>query len=145
MPPAAAVVACALSLLGRAHTIAPVEFVSTPPPHASPNVEAFVTAGENTIFMVTSSAAFREAQADPWTAAYRDGCRKIAGILVHEEWHLQHGADERGAYTAQFTTLQLLGAPSQTINAVRMAMAQQVSRADRITVAAHPPGASPPR
>jgi len=147
--PAAAVVACALALLGRSHTVAPVQLVLMPPPHASPNVEAFVTTGEPTIFLITSSVTFRATQtADPWTAAHREGCRQIAAILVHEEWHLRHGSDERGAYMAQLTTLQLLGARPETINSVRHAMGevleQQAARRDRITVAAYP-GGSPPR
>ena len=32
-----------------------------------------------------------------------------ASLLVHEEWHLRHGADERGAYLAQLTALHALG------------------------------------
>jgi hypothetical protein len=144
MMPAAAVVACALALLGRSQTVAPVHFVATPPRHASPNVEAFVTAGEHTIFLVTSSAAFRDAQADPWTALHHEGCRKIAAILVHEEWHLRHGQDERGAYTVQLTTLQLLGARPETINAVRAAMgtvlSKQADDADRVAVASYRAG-----
>ena len=50
-----AVIACALALLGRSQTIAPVHLVAVPPPHASSNVEAFVTAGERAIYLVTSS------------------------------------------------------------------------------------------
>ena len=148
MMPAAAVVACALALLGRSHTVAPVQLVPLPPPHASPNVEAFVTAGEQRIFLITSSVTFRATQAaDSWTAAHREGCRQIAAILVHEEWHLRHGSDERGAYMAQLATLQLLGARPETISGVRHAMGEvleQTARRARITVAAYP-GGSPPR
>jgi len=35
--------------------------------------------------------------------------RKLASILVHEEWHLRHGADERAAYHAQLRELLRLG------------------------------------
>jgi hypothetical protein len=34
---------------------------------------------------------------------------QIAGTIVHEEWHVRHGADERGAYFAQLMALQQLG------------------------------------
>ncbi len=46
----------------------------------------------------------------------RDKCgdfnaaRKLASILVHEEWHVRNGPDEEGAYAAQLTTLMRLGA-----------------------------------
>ena len=126
-----AVIACALALLGRSQTIAPVHLVAVPPPHASSNVEAFVTAGERAIYLVTSSPAFQDVQREPWTSAHDEGCRKMAGILVHEEWHLQHGPDERGAYMAQLTTLQSLGAKPETINAVRSAMALVIESAAR--------------
>jgi hypothetical protein len=36
--------------------------------------------------------------------------RKIASVLVHEEWHVRHGSDEAGAYAAQLTTLVALDA-----------------------------------
>jgi hypothetical protein len=36
--------------------------------------------------------------------------RKIASVLVHEEWHVRHGSDEAGAYAAQLTTLASLDA-----------------------------------
>jgi hypothetical protein len=35
--------------------------------------------------------------------------RKLASILAHEEWHIRHGSDERGAYEQQLTTLIRLG------------------------------------
>jgi hypothetical protein len=46
----------------------------------------------------------------------RDKCgdfnaaRKLASILVHEEWHVRNGPDEEGAYAAQLITLMRLGA-----------------------------------
>ena len=35
--------------------------------------------------------------------------RKLASILVHEEWHLRYLADERRAYEAQLDELLRLG------------------------------------
>ena len=35
-------------------------------------------------------------------------------MLVHEEWHLRNGADERGAYSAQLTALAAMGFDEHT-------------------------------
>ena len=48
--------------------------------------------------------------------------RKIASIIIHEEWHLRHGVDERAAYEAQVVTLMSLGASSPLISSVRGSM-----------------------
>jgi hypothetical protein len=129
MGPSAAVLVCALELLGRSRATAPVVLIESPPPHASSNVEAFVTRDPDTIYLITTTAAFRDAMADPWGTRRRESCRKVASIIVHEEWHLRFGADERGAYLAQLTALQVLGAESQTIGGVRRAMAAVLNRA----------------
>lgn len=107
---AASVLVCALSMLGRYDRhFHPIAFVDTVPRGGSPNAEAFVTRERDTIYLVTSTAVFRAATES------RDNCRpraaiaKIASILVHEEWHLRNGGDERGAYQAQLTTLAQLG------------------------------------
>ena len=117
---AAAVVVCALDLLGRSQAIAPIELLASPPPSQSANAEAFITRSPPTIHLITSTAAFRDAQ-DDWQGR-RDACRKIASIIVHEEWHLQHGPDERGAYQAQLTALAAMGADPTIIGSVRRAM-----------------------
>ena len=117
---AAAVVACALNLLGRSQPIAPIKLLSTRPPEASPSAEAFVTRDPPTIYLITSTAAFDDARSE--TANRLDGCRKVASIIVHEEWHLQHGADEQGAYYAQITALSAMGASPVQISDVRRAM-----------------------
>jgi hypothetical protein len=114
---AAAVVVCALSLLGRSERTMPrIILVESPPKHASIQADAFVSLPDQNIYVVTTSPAFRDAQAS------RTGCkdagpmRKLASILVHEEWHLLNGPDERGAYYAQLTTLIRLGvAPDNNI------------------------------
>jgi hypothetical protein len=119
----AAVVVCALSLLGRSHTAVPVHFIESPPPGASRNAEAFIAGNPPAIFLVTSTAAFQEAQyGDHGGNGRNEGCQKIASIIVHEEWHLEHGSDEEGAYLAQLTTLAALGASSPVMTAVRLSM-----------------------
>lgn len=118
----AMVVVCALDLLGRSHAAAPIALLPYPPPGASANAEAFVTYDPPTIYLITSTAAFREAQQGSIGRPTGEGCRKIASIIAHEEWHLRHGADEEGAYLAQLTTLMALGASSQLVATVRQSM-----------------------
>jgi hypothetical protein len=47
-------------------------------------------------------------RSDTKCSAYRE-LRKIASVIVHEEWHLKRPGDEEGAYAAQLTTLAALG------------------------------------
>jgi len=120
---AAAVVVCALDLLGRSpSSTAPIKFLNSPPPGVSRNAEAFVVMSEPTIYLITSSEAFSIAMRSQNAYNNRDVFQKLASIIVHEEWHLRNGADERGAYQAQLTTLEALGAPSPLVGAVRKAM-----------------------
>jgi hypothetical protein len=111
MSSAAAVLACALTLLGRsASRMPPIEFVSAPPPGVSSHAEAFVRRDPGTIYLITSAPVFREAMSmgpGCWDQDYE--LKKLASIIVHEEWHIRHGTDERGAYHAQLTTLLSLG------------------------------------
>jgi hypothetical protein len=113
MSPAAVVVVCALELLGRAaETFPPIRIIADRPPTASRNAEAFVTRADRTINLIASSPALAAAAR---TAASVPRCRDhaalalVASIIIHEEWHLLHGADEGAAYEAQLTTLQALG------------------------------------
>ena len=128
MSPAAAVLVCALDLLGRSQTIAPVQFHASPPPGASSNAEAFVTRSPDTIHLITSTAVFRDALLPEASGLRLEACRKIASIIVHEEWHLKNGADERGAYEAQLMALELMHAPSTTTRSVRQAMKTVLAR-----------------
>src|SRR5690349_9398763 len=110
---AAAVVVCALDLLGRSPgSTVSIRFLDAPPRGASPNVEAFVTRDPDTIYLITSAAAFRDAQRGRTTSIRHEGCVKLASVIVHEEWHLKHGDDEEEAYQAQLMTLTLLNAAS---------------------------------
>ena len=125
MWPAATVLACALSALGRSENrFHPIVFEASVPREASPNAEAFVTRDPARIHLVTSSFAFRHAMASPDYCGRRSSLAKIASMVVHEEWHLRHGADEEGAYLAQLAALVHLGYDqgSQTYASVRKAM-----------------------
>jgi hypothetical protein len=101
----AAVVVCALEMLFRsAATFPPIVLIDTRPADVSAAAEAFVRRNPDTIYILTSSFTFRAAEAGD-----RGALQKLASILVHEEWHLEHGPDEQGAYEAQLTTLLSLG------------------------------------
>ncbi len=99
---AAAVLVCVLNLLGR--PMPPIVLLDIRPPDASANAEAFVRRNPDTIYLLTGTAIFRDAQRGD-----RQAWKKLASILVHEEWHLRHGADERAAYQAQLIELIRLG------------------------------------
>ena len=110
MTTAAAVVACALALLGRSpNTVPAMVFLEEPPPGTSPNVEAFVAGDADTIYLITSSPVIRTARAAYPACSDRPSQVKLASILAHELWHVAHGSDEQGAYTAQLVTLAWLG------------------------------------
>ena len=104
---AAAVIVCALDLLARSPaTFAPIVLIDTRPEDVSSTAEAFVRRDPDTIYVLTSTPVFRAAQ-----AGQRDALLKVASILVHEQWHIQHGADEEGAYQTQLMTLYMMGVP----------------------------------
>jgi hypothetical protein len=120
MMSAAAVVVCALGLLGRtASNFPPIVLLDTRPADVTVTAEAFVRHDPATIYLMTTSVAFRKAQ-----AGNKDALKKLASMLVHEEWHLRNGPDERGAYQAQLAALYLLGVdPGRPLaNEVRQSM-----------------------
>src|SRR5262245_27878219 len=112
MSSAAAIITCALALLGRSErTMPPITLVEAAPKHASIQTEAFVSLPDPHIYVVTSSPTFRDAMRSRLTCSESASLKKLASILIHEEWHLLHGQDESGAYYAQLTTLIRLGVP----------------------------------
>lgn len=114
MSSADAVLACVLSLLGRsADSMPPIQLVSQAPVHASEYVEAYVRPHDPTIYIVTSAAVFRDAQT-PHVRCGSLSHNKLASIIAHEEWHVRHGTDERGAYGAQLKALLRLGVPGDS-------------------------------
>lgn len=116
MESAAVVVACALVLLGRPADKTPaLVFLEQPPPGVSRSAEAFVTRSPDTIHLITSAAVFRDARsARPQCANWRAQV-KLASILAHELWHLEHGPDEREAYNRQLSTLLWLGVEADSL------------------------------
>ena len=130
---AAAVLVCALDLLGRsAGSFPPIAFVDVRPPDVSPRAEGFVRAGEETIHLLTSADAFQRSRRVGDKCGDLNASRKVASVLVHEEWHVRNGPDERGAYYAQLMALRTMSAgPGNPVYA-------QVYRAMRQTVGARP-------
>lgn len=127
---AATVLVCALELLGRSpETFPPIRFVDVAPRGASTHVEGFVVTGDDTIYLLTTSEPFRAARAASHRCGDASSLKKIASILIHEEWHVRHGPDEREAYQAQLLALVFMGAHGTPIYA-------EVSRAMRTVVAA---------
>jgi hypothetical protein len=115
MATAASVLVCALELLsGTVGVLPPIHLVDTLPIDASVGVEGFVRFEPPAIFLVTSTPAFRAAAAAEYRCGHQMALRKIASIIVHEQWHLRHGADERGAYQAQLMALIRMNAGPHT-------------------------------
>ena len=105
---AAAVLVCALDVLGRSPSTLPtIELLSSRPPGVASNVEAFVRPGSGVISLLTTSEVFETALRSECSSY--DAVHKLASIIVHEEWHVLNGADEHGAYNAQLTALLRLG------------------------------------
>jgi len=109
---AASVVVCALSLLGRSEARMPrIELIDVAPPDVSVGAEAFVRRETQTIYLITSSSVFQSALRNPGHCSETVAMRKLASILAHEEWHIQNGPDEKGAYQRQLIALIQLGLP----------------------------------
>jgi hypothetical protein len=108
---AESVLVCALTLLHRsAGSFPPIAFVETRPAYVSGNADAYVPIGDARIYLITTSRAFVRAQHAVYKCGELEALRKIASILVHEEWHVRHGRDEAGAYAAQLSALVYLDA-----------------------------------
>jgi hypothetical protein len=137
---AAAVLACALSTLGRSESSMPrIELIDVAPSEVSVGAEAFVRTGGDTIYVITSSPTFQAAASTRDLCSDSTAVRKLASILAHEEWHVRHGSDEKKAYEYQLITLIQLGlAPgTNTYRGVQSAMlrvlaARKRNQADRV-------------
>ena len=120
---AASVLACALSVLGRSEANMPrIELIDVAPPYVSDGAEAFVQ--RDTIYLITSSSAFRTALESRVGCSASWAMQKLASILAHEAWHVRHGPDEKSAYEHQLITLIQLGVPpeSGTYRSVQVSM-----------------------
>jgi hypothetical protein len=101
-------------MLGRsADRLPPLRVVETSPPGVSPTAQAFINRIDGSIYLIASAPAFREVQDAQTQGRSRCGSRRargmLASVVVHEEWHLRFGPDEKGAYQAQLMELARLG------------------------------------
>jgi hypothetical protein len=109
--PADTVLACALMLLNRSVASFPeIELVDGRPGYVSAAAEAYVVDGVGRIYVITTATAFVDARRAVYRCGNLQALRKVASTLIHEEWHVRHGPDEAGAYTAQLSALVYLGA-----------------------------------
>jgi hypothetical protein len=121
-------------LLNRsAHSFPPIELVTTRPVDVSTNADGYVRSGEARIYVVAVTAAFSRARGAAYKCGDLPAIRKIASVLIHEEWHVRHGSDETGAYLAQLTTLASLDAgPGNPLYAEVLRSLQATTRAGRL-------------
>jgi hypothetical protein len=148
-----AVFLCALTLLGRSQAHFPaVHFIDRPPAGVSPLAQAYIREADSHIVLITSTSAFKQAQRAFHQCGDIEAIREIAGVIAHEEWHLQHGSDEASAYDAQLTTLLAVGANQSSplyhkVMRAKLAVTTRDSRsgtlAASITPEAKPPGHGP--
>jgi len=105
------VLVCALALLPRRlDLLPPIVLVDTRPAYASPTAEGWVLAHDRRIHLLTTSRAFQRAMRATDRCGDPQALKKIASVVVHEEWHVRNGPDESGAYEAQLTMLTALHA-----------------------------------
>jgi len=122
---AAAVLVCALNLLGRSGpSMPPTELVAQRPQDVSKNAEAFVRPGSGIISVLTDTDTFRSAECGPPLGT---SLLKLASILAHEASHVRSGPSERLAYEAQLRTLLRLGVDPQSRLYSGVAAAMRVS------------------
>lgn len=115
MTSAATILACVLELLSASERNVPVELLEQVPADVSANAEAFVRRGEHRVYLITSTPNFRDAQRASRPCGSREPLLKLASIITHEVWHLEHGGDEQGAYEAQLMALVKLGRGPDTM------------------------------
>jgi len=74
------------------------------------NAEGFVRRGEPRIHLLTDTASFEHARRSRFRCGALQALRKIASVVMHEEWHVRYPGDEAGAYAAQLIALVGMGA-----------------------------------
>jgi hypothetical protein len=99
-----------------------IEVVNQRPRDATPTAEAWIRVDPEgrvvpIIYVLADTEVYRDAARGDYQAKVR-----LAGVLAHERWHLHHGADEIGAYTAQLSTMEYLNANTMHLAQVRQAL-----------------------
>jgi hypothetical protein len=120
----------AIRLLGWSRADTPhIELFANKPREVSARAKAwvrFTDAGHAVpiIYVWTGSEMYRDAARGNYQARVR-----LAGVLVHERWHVRHGRDHVGAYNAQLSIMQYLGANSLHMAEVRKALVRAEQQA----------------
>jgi len=123
--------ASAVMLLGWSREDVPIiDVVRAKPSGGSPTAEAWVDFDGDgraipVIHVRSDTENYRAAAAMDYPALVR-----LAGILIHERWHIAHGRDEVGAYSAQLAIMEYLHAPAVDLMDVRRSL-QHVMKATR--------------
>lgn len=116
-------------LLAKQAGALPIVLTGIRPRYVSELAEAWTVrdpaTGQGLVVIYTGSATFRCAMPPEQK---RQCVIKLASILMHEAWHLKYGSDERHAYDAQLTFLELQGGSGQLISSVRRAKAGVLAR-----------------
>jgi hypothetical protein len=117
--------ASAVMLLGWSGAEVPrIEVVGARPTDGTATAEAWVRFETNgqalpVIYVRSDTEVYRDALGKDYQALVR-----LAGVLAHERWHLGHGLDEVGAYTAQLSAMEYLHANTVRLAEVRRALRQ---------------------
>ena len=123
----------AIRLLGWPRADTPhIELVTNKPREVSAMAEAWVRFtdtghAEPTIYVWTGSETYRDAAA----GGNYQALVRLAGVLVHERWRVRHGRDHVGAYNAQLSMMQYLGANSMYMADVRKALVRAEQQAKK--------------
>jgi hypothetical protein len=114
---AATAIVCALAALNRsAESMPPIQVIETAPRYNSVGTEAFVDRDSGSIVVIASSNVVRDAADTRGRCGDSSAVKKLASVLIHEEWHIRHGPDEAAAYRRQLIALITLGvAPDSNV------------------------------
>ena len=127
----------ALAMAGLDHAELPITLASVTPPSASRGIEAWTsydaTGIGDRILVYTGSDMFRCAGRP---LRMRQCVIRLASVLVHEAWHLEHGPNEEDAYEMQIAFLLNNGATTEHVAAVRLAQNRVLAAERRATAAA---------
>lgn len=105
------VLVCALALLARGpDSLPPIILVKSRPPDVSKYADGFVRHGDHRIHLLTDTDTFYYARRAGSRCGATQNLRKIASVVIHEEWHVRYPGDEPGAYLAQLSALIQMGA-----------------------------------
>ena len=122
----------AIRLLGWSRADTPqIVLVTNKPREVSAMAEAWVRFTDTgravpIIYVWSGNEMFRDAVSGNYQALVR-----LAGVLVHERWHVRHGRDHVGAYNAQLSMMQYLGANSMHMADVRKALVRAEQQAKK--------------